>query len=598
VQVLKGPQGTLFGRNTTGGAILIQSADPSEDTTLEGRVSYGRFNELRAQAYASTGLAEGVAIDIEGMYRRGDGFHTNIIDGNDETGKFRSWSVRTGLKLEFGPASLLVRYQHGDIDDPTPLMSATYVDPVFGAMAPSFVPASFITTRPNEVAFDRPTFFESKTDVLQATFKVDMGFADLTSYSQFRAEDVDQSQNLDNTGLTIFQLGLPVKNETMSQELLLNSKPGGALQWTAGLFWFSNRDTYLTFSDGASAARDLLGPNRLGGSSTTTQSYAAFLDGTYELTPQLFITAGLRYAHDRVDNAYYNPGPPRISVPSISGEKLTPRFVVRYKPTPDTSVYASYTQGYKAAILDVGGTCQNPVNIPTPSNPTGAGFTCNDVRPEKIDAWEVGFKLDDRRLSFETSAFYYDYKNLQVSLFLDGRANIINAATSEIYGIDGAIRYELFDGFELNAGGSWTHARYKDFPIAPIYAPDPLTGLFAVALTPLKNVTMQRVPEFTGNIGASYKAPVGGGELALSGNLYLTSKVHFGPSGIQFPQEGYEVASARAQWTDPSDRFTIAVWGDNLTNNRYITAVQYNTIGLGANWSAPTTYGIELGFKY
>ena len=606
MEVLKGPQGTLFGRNTTGGAILVQTADPSEDTSGQLKASYGRFNEVRAQGYATTGIAEGVAVDIEGSYRRGDGFVTNILDKNDKVGKFESWNVRAGLKLDFGPASLVVRYQHGDVNDPTPMMSNTYVDPIYGEMKPAFVPSAakgiIYTTDPDQVALDKPTFFKSITNVLQATFKADVGFADLTSYTQYRTESVNSSQNLDNTGVTIFQLGLPVANQTWSQELLLNSKPGRPLQWTGGLFYFSNRDTYVTYSDAATPARNPLGANRLGGSSTTTQSLAAFVDATYEITPQLFVTAGVRYAKDKVVDAYYNPFPDptprRVFVPSIDSDRVTPRFVIRYKPSDQSSIYASFTRGYKAALIDVGGTCQNPVNIPTPNNPTGKGFTCNDVKPEKIDAYEVGFKYGDRRLSLDLSAFYYDYKNLQVSLFLDGRANIINAAASTIYGIDGSIRYELFDGFQISAGGSWTHARYKDFGIAPVYKPNPATGLFTVALTPLDDVTMQRVPEFTGNIGARYKTLVGGGEFVLSGNLYYTSEVHFGPSGIQFPQKAYEVASARAQWTDPSDKFTVALWGDNLTNNRYLTAVQYNTIGLGATWSSPTTYGIELGVKF
>ena len=595
IEVLKGPQGTLFGRNTTGGAILIQTADPSEETSGRVKASYGRFNEAKLQGYATTGIAEGVAVDIEGMYRRGDGFVTNIVDGNDKVGQFENWSVRAGLKLDFGPASLLLRYQHGEIDDPTPLMAASYRDPVLGLLTPSLaLPASAFTTDRNQVAQDQPTYLRSKSDLLQATFKVDLDFADLTSYTQFRSERTDQSMNLDNTAAAIFQLGLPVDSTTFSQELLLTSKPGTPLQWVGGLFYFNNRDIWQTYID-TPAARI-----RYAGSGTVTEGYAAFLDATYEVSSQLFVTVGARYAHDRVDDAYYNTafsGGARVYVPSISGDRVTPRVVLRYKPSEESSVYASFTRGYKAALIDVGGTCQNFVNIPTPQNPTGAGFTCNNIKPEKIDAYEVGFKYDDRRLSLDLSAFYYDYRNLQVSLFLAGTANIINASKSQIYGLDGSIRYEMFDGFQVSAGASWIHARYKDFDLAPIYFRN-AGGALDVRFDAIDNVAMQRTPEFTGNIGARYRIEVGGGRLELSGNLYYTSKFFFGPSGIQFPQKAYEVVSARAQWTDPSDRYSIALWGDNLTNSRYLTAVQYNTFGMGANWSTPTTYGVEVGVKF
>ena len=84
----------------------------------------------------------------------------------------------------------------------------------------------------------------------------------------------------------------------------------------------------------------------------------------------------------------------------------------------------------------------------------------------------------------------------------------------------------------------------------------------------------------------------------MSGNLYVTSKLYFGPSGIQIPQKGYEVASIRAQWTDATDRYSIAFWGDNVTDSTYKTAVQYGTLGIGTSWNKPATYGVELGVKF
>lgn len=622
IQVLKGPQGTLFGRNTTGGAILISTKEPSTETSGQVRLSYGRFNEFRGQAYATTGLGENLAFDVEGLYSRGDGWQRDISNGRRRVGDYENWSVRVGLKADLGEnLSVLIRYQHGENDDPRPLLGATYfnanpqgVDTITSGAPFNFYPGpGQVTFDPDEVASGTdPEFLRSHSDVVQGTIKADLGFANLTSYSQWRKETMDSSQELDYSGFDVFQLGLPNFNETVSQEFLLTSKPGGKLQWTAGLFYFQNRDTYVTYLDNLPLF-GFTSRTRQGGSSTLTKSYAAFADVTYELSPQWFLTAGLRYSHDAVEDAYYNNsifaggnGFSRTYVPSISSNTWTPRAVIRFKPSDRSSIYASYTRGYKAALIDVGGTCQNPTNLPSPSNPTGAGFVCNNVQPEKIDAFEVGYKYDDRALSVELSAFYYNYKNLQVSYYLGGQASITNAARSRIYGLDGQIRYRFDDHFELSAGAAWTHARYVEFVGAPIYrqcpgscgVANPIDTFFVDISQTLRDVPMQRIPEFTGNIAARYTADLGGGKLVLSGNLFYSSKFYAGPSGVQFPQEGYESLSLRAEWTDPSDRYTIGLWGDNVTNSRYRTQVQYGNNGIGANWNKPTTFGIDLGAKF
>ncbi|MEZ5744130.1 MAG: TonB-dependent receptor [Sphingomonadaceae bacterium] len=620
IQVLKGPQGTLFGRNTTGGAILISTREPDPETvSAEGSVSYGRFEEVKAQSFINLGIDDRLALTVEGLYHTGNGFRRYIEDGS-RADEFENWSFRTGLRGVISDnADIILRWKHSESDDPGNTVYNTFTDgKIFGAPFGG-VPGTF-TTDPDLVQTGSvPEYFNSNSDVIQLTLNVDLGFADFTSYSQYRNEKVDQTIEVDYSGIDIFQLGLPNRNKTTSQEFLLSSKPGTRLQWTAGLFYFENTDVYITTIDSPGSRI------RFGGSGTTVKSAAAFIDGTYEVTPQLFITAGVRYAKDKITDAYYNtrfldPTPVTLpdgtSCPADGGEvylrdcdpdvvdfvnddRITPRFVIRYKPTEETSIYASFTKGYKAAILDVGGTCQN------------APFVCSRVKPETIDAYEVGMKYDGNGISAELSGYYYDYKNLQVSLFRTGTAQIVNAANSEIYGFDGQVRYEVSPAFTINAGASWVHARYKDFAEAPIYtacadlgadfvtnvcAPNGLT--FVIVPSAVQNGTMQRTPEFTGSLGARYVADVGGGELALSGNLYYTSSFFFGPSGNQFKQGGYETLSLRAQWTDPSDRFYLAAFGDNVTDSRYYTQVGYSNFGIGGVWNKPVTYGIELGFKF
>lgn len=622
IQVLKGPQGTLFGRNTTGGAILVQTADPSTETSGEIKVSYGRFNEAKAQAYATFGLSEKVAIDVEGMYSRGDGFATNISNGK-RVGDYENWSTRVGLKAELSDSvSVLLRYQHNSVDDPTsalisgyrdtePTPGQVYINPVTKVAtpftitqgAPFFATPGQITYSPDQVAWgSHPAdqqFFRSKSDIIQATIKADLGIADLTSYTQYRKEDADSRIEGDYSGAEVFDIGLPNDNMTFTQELLFTSKPGPKLQWTAGLFYVKNRDTYRVFFD-FFPALGVFSRSFEFGSSSTSQSIAAYADLTYEVSPKFFITAGARYAHDSQSNVRSqaafsaNNNATQANLDLVKGDRVTPRVVLRYKPTDVISVYASFSKGYKAAFLDLGG-----------------GTTNLAVKPETLNAYEAGVKFDNRRISFEGAFFYYDYKNLQISLYQSGRALIINAASSKVYGLDAQLRVKVSDSFSFNAGANIIHARYKNFANAPIYTPCLIQQVAAdvaacanigqsypIIGQQLNNVTMQRAPSFTGNIGARYRTDLAGGEFQLTGNIYYSSKFFFGPSGIQFPQKGYEVLSLRAQWTDASDHYTIALYGDNVTNSRYKTGVQYGNNGIGANWSKPAIYGIELGAKF
>jgi iron complex outermembrane receptor protein len=589
VQVLKGPQGTLFGRNTTGGAVLVSTADPSSEMSGEIRASYGRFNTLGVQGYMTFGLIDGLAMDVEGGFRRGNGYVTNVTTGSKRDGAYKNWSFRTGLKADFSDSvSLLVRYQHNDVDDPTFMADNAYTGADIGG-AGTNMPASLYTTTPGLVASSFPNEFLSNTDSIQATLKADLGVADLTSYTQYRTEDSYLIEDLDHSAANIFLIHIPVTDRTFSQEVLLTSKPGTSLQWTVGAFFMSNKDTWGTRIGTPSAAAPRASI-ALGGSGTTTKSLAAFADLTYEINPQFFLTVGGRYSHDTVENPFYIAAfsGTKTFVPALKKDKFTPRVVLRYKPNDQSSIYASFAKGYKAGILDVGGS------------------TGNVVQPEDVTAFEVGYKFDNRTLSLDLSAYYYDYKNLQVSLFKGNppSAQIINAANSEIYGLEGQVRYRVSSAFELNAGAAWTHARYKRFNDAPVYYRCTVpactnNGLsFTTVGTTLTNVTMTRTPEFTANIGARYTAEMEAGKLALSSNFYYTSSFFFGPSGTQFKQGGYEVLSARAEFTDKSDRFSIALFGDNLTGKRYRTQVQYNNFGIGAIWNAPTTYGVQVGIKF
>jgi len=320
VQVLKGPQGTLFGRNTTGGAILIQTADPSTETSGEAKVSYGRYNEARAQGYYTFGISDTVAMDIEGAYSRGDGWLTNISNGK-RVGDFENWSVRLGFNAELSDkVSVKLRYQHRSMDDPTGVLPNSYTESsssnsmlpfVISNGAPFFAQPGQFTFKPNEVAVgshpNDQQYLRSNADVVQLTVEADLGFANLTSYTQYRDEDTDSRIEGDYSGVEIYDLHLPNYNSTITQEFLLTSNPGTALQWTAGLFYVRNKDGYYPLHFDYLPSAGIFDRCCDFGSSSVSESYAAFLDATYEFTPKLFVTAGVRYAYDKQSKAYTIP---------------------------------------------------------------------------------------------------------------------------------------------------------------------------------------------------------------------------------------------------------------------------------------------------
>ena len=624
IDVLKGPQGTLFGHNTTGGAIVVTTADPTVDPHAEAKVSYGRFASQKYQAYATGGYGI-VAADVEGVYSKGSNFMTNIVDDDSHVGAYENWTVRTGLKFQFTDGlSLLLRYTHSDQDDPSTQMlnsnTDTSINPTTGkpwGIQTYTVPGGY-TTNPDQIAASQPRIYTNSTNVETATIKADLGFADFRSLSQYRQEDVNQSEALQQVAIpVIFQLGLPIFDYTTSQEFLLTSKPGPKLQWTVGAYYLSYRDTYVTYVD------SIPGPPRfrLGGSSTTTQNIAGYLDATYEVMPKLFLTGGVRYSHDAVLDAYYNnPGVftganpnQEIKVPSINSTKATPRAVIRYKLTDDSNVYGSYAEGYKAAILDVGGSCQD----------SNDNFKCNNVQPEDVHAYEVGYKFDDHHIANSVAAFLYNYNNLQVSEFLgNAQAYIVNAAKSRIYGLEDDFHFNLNEYFQVNAGAAWVHARYLQFGGslnsagqvigAPVYATcagGPVPPQFQSACSPgaytyvntstvLSDVHMQHSPDYTATIGP--RATTGQtpyGEFALSSNFYYSSRVYFSPSGTQFQQPAFATVDVRLQW-NPTKDYYVAAFGDNIANNRYRTQVQYNGFGIGAQWSSPAVWGVEIGGKF
>jgi iron complex outermembrane receptor protein len=316
-----------------------------------------------------------------------------------------------------------------------------------------------------------------------------------------------------------------------------------------------------------------------------TGSIAVFADATYNLG-NWHLTLGGRYAYDNIAVKYN-------SLPSLAdgflAERLTnyhnfyaftPRAVLRYDLTANSNVYISYSEGTKSGLYSVSGylTDQAP------------------LKQERLRDVEGGYKIQGSGWHFEASAFHYDYTNLQVAVYEGGTAFFQNAPSAEIYGADANWQGRIAEGLTLNVGAAYTHARYTDFPDAAYQYFDPVLGV----VNSTRNVdggTLQRSPEFTGDISLDYKHELFNGTLGLNatGSYQTVSSFDFADT---LKENSHGILNLRADWTAPSRHWTFSLIGQNVTDTTYFEQVLANGGGFGATYGRPASITAQVQYKF
>jgi iron complex outermembrane receptor protein len=567
VQVLKGPQGTLFGRNATGGAILVTTLDPSFDPHATIKLSYGNYNDARANIFATTGVTDNLATSLSVYGRSTDGFNHDELTG-ERLGDVKAWSIKNKWLFKPTPKlSFLLTLEHDDVDDPSSILVNAYNGETSGAS----VPGTIIATQRGQIATDIKPAYKDVYDAVLLKSTLDLDWATLNSYTGFQQFGSNFRLDLDGSTAPIESVDDAEYDSTFTQEFDLASSGKGPLNWVTGFFYL-----HAYASQATAVPYNFL----ISRTSSTINSYAAFADVTYNIVPKLYLTVGGRVSVDDVAAAYTATFAPIAGSPQKTFTAFTPRGVLRYEFTPNASAYVSVSQGTKAGAF----------------NPNG--FSSTPVKPERITAYEIGYKQSGHGLQFEAAAFYYDYTDLQVSSFLPAAtvSTLLNAAKATIYGGEAHLAYDLTDTFRVDLGGAYTHGRYDSFPGAPLPTFDPATGLVGSMAGNAAGRPLTQSPDFNGNIGVDYHQRVFGGMTHLNVNYSYTTRVDFDAFGVT-RQPAFGLLNLRASWATPDDKWMIALYGRNVTDTKYRLQV-IQAAGFLQQWGTPATYGVELTAKF
>jgi iron complex outermembrane receptor protein len=610
IQFLKGPQGALYGRNATGGAILITTLAPSRTLTGKFEIGYASFNEKKFSGYISGPINDRIRFSLTGYSRVDDGFiklsdRQTGLPTNNNAAPAKSQTVR--LKIEADVTDNLTAtagLNFDDFNDPRfySQQSFAYISP-----AVPTPPLRPLNPNPDLVAYD--VLSKALTVRKEATLKLDLktSIGVLTSNSDYIHSYHKSRYDLDGT----YADNIHVESNLLTEVYQTNLSY--AIDAIKNLSLIVGGD-YYHYRISAPDTRTY-GSNRsiLQESSNTIgrQAYSLFIDGTYNITDKLSLAAGGRYAHETSDVFYasHSGSGAVINAPdskTASWSKFTPRASLRYAITSESNAYFSFSQGFKSGQWPLG------LDPPAPAN------------QETITAYELGFKLSKSDFQFNTAVFYYDYKDIQISIVqLDPACAstpaicrtltlLFNGPKSRIYGADGDFTWSPVERLRIRATASYLHARYLAFPNASGTGLNIATGFNVGNQTQdWSNTQMARAPTFSGTLGIEYDLNTSFGDFLFGTNAsFTTSYVPTNPSvygplagpdlaGKQrYRQWGYALLNAQITWTDLTGRLSLTVFGRNLTDKNYFVNYRGTASGDNGQWAPPRVVGAKAQYQF
>lgn len=594
VEVLRGPQGTLYGRNATAGAINVITGSPRDELSGYVRGTIGNYDLIRTEGAVNIPLGSGVAARFAFQTQDRDGYGKDPFTGADvETLQTRA--MRGKLRFELAPqATLTLSGDYFRQND----RSGAYLYLGQGHENPTVRPAGLrfgggVTTEPWDSASEL-SGNDREIYGFSGTLEWDLGGVTLNSLTGYRNSTVLLTTDVDGAAAPrVTEAYVREHSSQFSQELRLQGDLSFG-NWLVGAYYFDES------VDGYNAVpydRIILGqPSQFSqgffqGGKVDTNAYAVFGQADINLSDRLTLTLGARYSSEKkaVDEQFqldsvrpYSPSNPVIPLRAQQASKrwsgFTPKIGLNYEFSDDIFGYLSYSQGFKSGGFNLGGV-QAPFN------------------QEKITAYEGGIRADlfDRHLRTNLSAFYYDYKDIQVTRLLNNISAAENAAAAELYGLEFEITAVPVENLEFNLSGSVIETRFNEYSSAD--AAQPSRGVINLA-----GNRLPQAPPYTVNAGIQYSVPMKDGTLTFRVDGSWVGKVYFSAFNREnVAQPAHSRFDAMVKFASVND-WTLTAFVKNISNEANLA---YAVVGAGifgfpvlGSYEPPRTFGLTAELKF
>jgi iron complex outermembrane recepter protein len=578
VEILRGPQGTLYGRNATGGAINIITAKPTDQLAGSFSLGYGNYNAFQTQGMMNVPINDRIQIRAAFYSNSHDGYRNNSPvpqrgdDDDTKSGRLEALFALTDSLTALITTEFTKVDGVGTVIDGIPL--------AYDANDNVIDKRPHFANNGSSWGLNTQGYTHTEVKSLRWKFDYDLGFATATYLGGFERTQFDHLYDLDGGLLKTWAFDNHERADTQNHELRLASKGQGAFQWQLGAYYF-NEDQTIN-----SHFYDIPGPTialfTYNYPDVNAKSYAGFGQVSYKLTDTVEISAGARYSSDRKsrvgtqDNAslgdYLTNGSLVYTLSNEDGsaksDKTTWHGGINWQVTPENMLYAKVDTGYKA----------------------GGFSTVSEYAPETVTAYEIGAKNRwlDNRLQVNVAAFDENYSNQQIDIFVAslGGDLIQNAGKSRIYGLETDAQLQLTPDDRLDLAVNYLHARFLSFMA--------FNGNVNVDVAGNR---MIQAPDFSVGFGYSHDWHLPIGVLTADVHSAYKSAQYFSIFNTQDTRQGeYTSTDLTAKFRPSGSRWTIAGYVRNLENNTILTnATEQDFFGTYSyELAAPRTFGVNI----